>query len=212
MTNLAVDVVADIVCPWCYIGRGRLLEAARLLAPEITLELRHHPFELNPEMPEGGLDRRTYRTRKFGSWERSLELDARLQSVAAADGLPLDLARQERTPSSFKAHRLLGRLGDRAQEAALLDALYHAYFVDGRDIGSTDVLVYLAGSVGIEGDAARAFLDGQALGAEVRAAVDAAYGAGISGVPAVVAKRTLVAAGAEEAHVLAERLRQLAAA
>ncbi len=208
--QLVVDVIADLICPWCYVGRHRLRDAAALLESEAEIVLRHYPFELNPAMPTSGMARRDYRIRKFGSWERSRELDARVEAVAAADGLPMSLERQVRTPSTFRAHRLLWHYRDAPVARALLDEIYRAYFVDGRDIGRVDVLAELAFAAGIGDAMLDGILDGEAHAGEVREAVDAAYAAGIHGVPAIVVEGRLISEGAEAAASLADRLRQLA--
>src|SRR5438270_13692178 len=102
-----VDVISDVICPWCYIGKRRLEKALRTLAGKCAVQVRWHPFELNPRLPPEGLDRREYRTAKFGSWERSQELDAHVGAVGDEDGIGFALDRLRRTPNTLARHILL---------------------------------------------------------------------------------------------------------
>ena len=104
--NLAVDVISDVICPWCYIGKRRLEKA--VAASDGAVKVRWLPFQLNPAMPKEGVSRGEYRTRKFGSWERSQELDARVVAVGQSEGIPFAFDRIERTPNTLDAHRLVG--------------------------------------------------------------------------------------------------------
>src|SRR5262245_56461429 len=106
--HLAVDVISDVICPWCYIGKRRLEKAVAALDGSHEVRVRWLPFQLNPAMPKEGISRREYRSRKFGSWERSLELDARVAAVGEAEGIPFAFDRIERTPNTLDAHRLVG--------------------------------------------------------------------------------------------------------
>src|SRR5262249_40486692 len=102
---LHTDVISDVICPWCFIGKRRLEKAVRALGQQV--EVRWHPFQLNPTMPREGITRRDYRTKKFGSWERSLELDARVVAVGKEEGILFAFDRIERTPNTLDAHRLI---------------------------------------------------------------------------------------------------------
>src|SRR3954452_24075149 len=105
--SLAVDVISDVICPWCYIGKRRLEKAVAALDGKHEVRVRWLPFQLNPAMPKDGISRREYRTRKFGSWERSLELDARVVAVGQSEGIPFAFDRIKRTPNTLDAHRLI---------------------------------------------------------------------------------------------------------
>src|SRR2546425_13026977 len=105
--TLTIDVTSDAICPWCYIGKRRLEKAVAAFGRE-QVRVRWHPFQLNPRMPKGGMNRKEYRTAKFGSWERSLGLDAQVQAVGAAEGIAFAFDRIERTANTLAAHRLIG--------------------------------------------------------------------------------------------------------
>src|SRR5688572_18180858 len=104
---LAVDVFSDVICPWCYIGKRRLERAVSALGGSHEVRVRWLPLQLNPQMPKEGISRRDYRIRKFGSWERSLELDARVTAAGEGEGIDFAFDRIERTPNTLDAHRLV---------------------------------------------------------------------------------------------------------
>src|SRR5262245_61026807 len=131
---LLVDVISDVICPWCYIGKRRLEKA--VAAVDGPVKVRWLPFQLNPAMPKEGVSRREYRTRKFGSWERSLELDARVVAVGEAEGIRFAFDRIERTPNTLDAHRLIGLAEKQGVQGAVVEALFRAYFTEGRDISN----------------------------------------------------------------------------
>ena len=103
--NLAVDVISDVICPWCYIGKRRLEKAIAALEGQHDVRVRWHPFQLNPTMPKEGVSRREYRIEKFGSWERSQELDAKVIAVGESEGIQFSFDKSERTPNTVDAHR-----------------------------------------------------------------------------------------------------------
>src|SRR4051812_18807948 len=102
-----IQVISDVICPWCYVGKHRLERALRELGPNCAARITWRAFELNPDLPAEGIDRRAYRTAKFGSWERSRALDARVAQVGEAEGIPFAHDQMERTPNTFAAHRLI---------------------------------------------------------------------------------------------------------
>src|SRR5471032_2247128 len=104
---LHIDVISDVICPWCFVGKRRLEKAVAALDRQQEVRVRWLPFQLNPTMPKEGISRREYRTKKFGSWERSLELDAKLVAVGEAEGIKFTFDRIERTPNTVDAHRLI---------------------------------------------------------------------------------------------------------
>ena len=156
--NLRVDVISDVICPWCYIGKRRLEKAIAELG--MPVEVRWHPFQLNPAMPKEGLSRREYRTRKFGSWERSQELDARVIAVGKEEGIDFAFDRIERTPNTLDAHRLIWLAGRGGVQDAVVEALFRAYFTEGRNIGDNETLLDVIVDVGLERSAAEAVLGG----------------------------------------------------
>jgi predicted DsbA family dithiol-disulfide isomerase len=205
---MIIEVYSDVICPWCYIGRRRLEKALEQVGGA-EVSVRWQPYELNPDMPAGGISRRDYRTRKFGSWERSQELDARVAAAAAAEGLSIAFDRMERTPNTFDAHRLLWLVGEKGPpgaQDALAGALFHAYFVEGEDVGSAEVLTRLAVGCGMALPAVSTLLNSDKGAAEVRAAEEQARTLGIDSVPTFVLDGRYVVTGAQPVPLLAEAI------
>ncbi len=148
--NLVVDVISDVICPWCFIGKRRLSNAISTLGDDAEIQVRWHPFQLNPTMPTEGISRREYRTRKFGSWQRSKELDANVTAVGASEGIEFSFDRIERTPNTVDAHRVIWLAGQRGVQDAIVEALFVAYFINGLDIGAADVLIQVATDAGLK--------------------------------------------------------------
>ncbi|WP_338665715.1 DsbA family oxidoreductase [Pararoseomonas sp. SCSIO 73927] len=208
-TEATLLVVVDTVCPWCWVGKRRLDRAVAMLAGEgLHLSRQWHPFQLNPDMPAGGMPRAEYRVRKFGSVERGRQLDARLAAEGARDGIPFDFERIERSPNSLDSHRLI-RLaaleGGAPLADAVAEALFSAYFSEGRDIGDPTVLAAIGDAAGLPPGRAAAMLHSDELAKEV--ADDAARATGLGGVPAVILDRQLIISGAQPAEAMAEAVR-----
>src|SRR5262245_59159334 len=157
--SLAVDVISDVICPWCYIGKRRLEKAVAAL--DGPVKVRWLPFQLNPMMPKEGVSRKEYRTKKFGSWERSQELDARVAAVGEAEGIPFAFDRIERTPNTLDAHRLIWLADKPGVQDAVVEALFRAYFTEGRDISNRRTLLDVVAEAGLDRHQAEAVLDSE---------------------------------------------------
>lgn len=193
-----IDVVSDVVCPWCYIGKHRLEQGLAALETDVPVQIRWRAFELNPTLPAGGMDRDAYCERKFGSVEYARQLYENVAANARADGLPIEVDRIRRTPNTRAAHRLIAAAEDTGCQDALVDALFAAYFVEGRDVGDHTVLRELAGEAGL-GDAAIALaLDSNAGDGRIEAEEREAHEMGVSGVPAFVFNGRLLFSGAQD--------------
>ncbi len=140
-----LEIVSDIICPWCYIGKRRFERALEQIDFADRIKIIWQPFQLNPNMPKDGVNRRQYRTKKFGTWEYSLSLDAQVTSAARDLCLPFNFALVEKTPNTFDGHRLLWYAHKHGKQNELAETLFKAYFCDGLDIGNSAVLVKLAG-------------------------------------------------------------------
>ncbi len=138
---LNLEVYSDAICPWCYIGKRRLEKAQRILGERYELRVIWRPFELNPSMPREGMDRKAYRSAKFGSWAKSQALDAEVAKEGASEGLTFAHAKIERTPNTFDSHRLVWLAGTQGKQDTVVEAIFRAYFVQGKDIGDRSVLV-----------------------------------------------------------------------
>jgi predicted DsbA family dithiol-disulfide isomerase len=206
-SDLDLMVIVDVICPWCYVGKRRMEKALTLLDTDAAVRLSWLPFELNPGMPKEGIERREYRIRKFGSWERSLQLDAQLKEVGVQEGLSIRYDLQSRTPNTFNAHRLIRQAAMGGSQTAFVEALFKAYFTEGRDIGNAETLADIAAENGMDRAQALAFLNSDELGDQVRQYEDAAHNAGITGVPAFVANRRPVLMGAHPPETIAAALR-----
>lgn len=134
-----VDVISDVICPWCYVGKRRLEKAIALGGQDVRVRL--HPFQLNPQMPKAGMNRKAYRSDKFGSWERSLALDAQVAAAGKVEGISFAHDKMERTPNTFDVHRLIWLADQVGVQDAVVEAIFRAYFTEGRDI--SDMLTLL---------------------------------------------------------------------
>jgi predicted DsbA family dithiol-disulfide isomerase len=204
-----IDIVSDAICPWCYIGKRQLERALSVLGGEgLGFAVQWNPFQLNPDMPPGGVERAAYRAAKFGSAERAAALDARVSEAARAVGLDFHLERIVRTPNTIDAHRLIWLAGREGVQDAAMEAVFRAYFIEARDIGDADVLAGCAAEAGLDPAAVRAFLAGETVAAEMRAADHAAREAGVNGVPSFFLDGYGLFSGALPAAKMADAFRR----
>lgn len=204
-----LEIVSDAICPWCWIGKTHLDGALAILAEEgLTFEIGWLPFQLNPDMPAEGVDRRTYRAQKFGSLERSRELDAQVAEAGRAVGLTFHHDLMARTPNTVEAHRLVRLAGPSGVQHAVVERLFRAYFQEGRDVGDAAVLAALGAEAGMPEEALAAFAAGEAAREEVAAESLGLAQAGISGVPSFLLERHLLFSGAMPAERMADGFRK----
>jgi predicted DsbA family dithiol-disulfide isomerase len=216
LRTLSIDIVSDVVCPWCYIGKRRLEAALAMFAaraPDIAPALRWHPFELNPDLPPEGIPRRRYIETKFGAGRSSAIHDG-VRRAGEGAGLALDLDRIARQPNTRDAHRLIAWASAQSPAVAdrLVEALFRAFFVEGRFIGDREVLAALAADAGLDAGEARAFLQSGAGRAEVAAAEDEARALGVNGVPFFIFDGRLAVSGAQAPDLLVQALAEAARA
>ena len=206
-----VDLIADLACPWCYIGLARL-DRARAMRPDWPVRLRWWPFLLNPSLPPEGMDRSAYLRAKFGGDEAARQVYRRIVESAQGDGIAFAFERMKRTPNTILAQRLilLAEQQDRGEE--LIRLLFRALFEQGRDIGHLETLLELAAMAGLERTAAEAFLRSQEQAKEIVTAHQRAERLGVRGVPVFVVDREQAIAGAQPPEVLAGLLDVAAAA
>jgi predicted DsbA family dithiol-disulfide isomerase len=212
-STLTVDVVSDIVCPWCYIGKHRLeaaLATLREAEPSLDVQVRWHPFELNPDVPVEGIERARYLEAKFGGAARAAAIYARVREAGESAGLALDFDAISRQPNTRDAHRLIAWTQARQPQAtqALVERLFRAYFVEGRFVGDREELAHLATEAGVPEAAARAFLASGDLAAEVRQAETRAQDLGITGVPFFIFDGRVALSGAHEPATLLDAIGQ----
>lgn len=209
-SRLQIEVVFDLVCPWCYLGARRLRRSLRA-RPDIVADIHWRPFLLNPDIPSGGLPRHEFLTRKFGGEERARRLHATIAELGLAEGVPFHFERIRRMPSSLDAHRLVRFASRDGLAEPMVDALFHAHFAEGADLGDDIALVALAARVGLDPAQTRRFLESGAEADAVHAENLRAHRLGINGVPCFVLGGRHAIAGAQEPEVL-ERLIDVAMA
>src|SRR5471030_1465943 len=157
---LHIDVISDVICPWCFIGKRRLEKAVATLDRQHEVRVRWLPFQLNPTMPKEGISRKEYRTKKFGTWERSLELDAQIAAAGKTEGIHFASDRIERTPNTLDAHRLIWLAEKQGVQDAVVEALFKGYFTEGRDISNRQTLLDVVAEAGLNRHQAEAVLNG----------------------------------------------------
>jgi predicted DsbA family dithiol-disulfide isomerase len=204
-SDLVVDVFADPICPWCFVGKRRL-ERALGSAGVDGVEIRWRAFQLNPQMPPSGMDRGLYLATKFGGSDRARHVYEAIRRAGETEGIPFAFSRIQRTPNTVAAHRLV-RFAERAGCAsAVMEGLFVAYFLEGRDIGIPAELAAIAGTAGCDATAVAGYLDGDEDLAEVLAEDAAARAAGIGGVPHFIIAGRYQLPGAQSPEVIARTI------
>ena len=207
-----LEIVSDAICPWCWIGKAHLDNALALLAEEgLTFEIGWLPYQLNPDMPEGGVERASYRAQKFGSVERGAELDAQVAEAGRAAGLAFRHDLMARTPNTVDTHRLIRLAGPTGLQHALMGRVFRAYFQEGEDVGDTATLARLATEIGLPAETIAAFTAGEAARAEVVTESRGFAQAGINGVPSFLLDRHLLFSGAMPGERMADAFRRAVA-
>jgi len=194
-----IDIVSDVICPWCFIGKRRF-ERALAELPAGALEVGWRPFQLNPDMPREGMDRADYLRAKFGNERGGHRYDAVIDA-GREEGIAFDFDAIKRTPSTLDAHRLIRYAGMHDRQDAVVEALFRAYFTAGRNIGDAAVLAAVAGEAGLEAGAVAAHLASEEDVAAVRAEDDFARQVGIHGVPCFIFERKYAISGAQPPEV-----------
>lgn len=209
---IRLDIFSDPICPWCYIGKARLQRALEA-RPDHPFHIQWHPFQLNPEMPKDGMDRRSYLEAKFGGKDGAVQAYLPVAKEAEASGLTLNLDAISRTPNTLDAHRLIHWAALEEKQNAMVDRLFKAYFVDGQDIGDTDVLAGLADDIGMERDVIARLLASDADADDIAARDADARHKGVNSVPTFVISNQHVVPGAQPpelwVQVIDELLEQL---
>jgi len=197
---IKLDIISDPICPWCYIGWTHLARALEQ-RPDHPFTFEWHPFQLNPDMPAGGMDRRTYLEAKFGGRDGAVRAYAPVLEHAERAGLSLDFERIARTPNTLNAHRLIHWAGIEGRQTPTAVALFKAYFIEGRDIGDPETLAGIAGQVGLDREMTETLLAGNADAAEIRDRDAHARQRGVTGVPCFVIANQHVVTGAQSAEL-----------
>ncbi len=203
---LTIDVVSDVVCPWCYLGEKRL-EMALKEAPQ-PVALRWRPYQLDPTIPDGGLDRAEYMAKKFGKSGKLQTAHDNLTRLGAEVGLPFAFDKIKRAPNTLDAHRLIRWANSAGVQGKVVDRLFKAYFVEGLDIGDRDVLIDIAGECGLDARLVEKLLAEGADADLVREEIAQAQAIGVSGVPFFIFAGRLGVPGAQDPSVLVRAMAQ----
>jgi len=201
-TRINIDIVSDVVCPWCFIGKRRIETALGAAPGDLDLLIGWRPFQLNPDMPPEGLDRKAYLAAKFGGEERADRMYQSVREAGATVGIEFKFEAIKRTPNTINAHRLIGLAGRAGMQDPVVEALFRAYFLDGRDIGDVAVLAEIGIAAGLEGKVLRDYLAGTDDVERVQNEDTTARRMGIQGVPCFIFNRKYAVSGAQEPEVL----------
>ena len=205
---IRLDIFSDPVCPWCYIGKA-YLDRALAARGDHPFAIEWQPFQLNPDMPAGGMDRASYLERKFGGKAQAVQIYARVEAAARAAGLVIDFANIPRIPNTLDAHRLIHWAGLEARQTGVKAALMQAYWRDGRDIGDTGPLADIAGEVGLESAVMARLLASDADRAAIAARDAHARTRGNNAVPTFVIADRHVLSGAQPPEIWARVMTDL---
>jgi predicted DsbA family dithiol-disulfide isomerase len=201
-TTVTVEVISDVVCPWCYVGKRRL-EKAIALIPDVPVEVAWLPYQLDPTIPAEGMDRAAYLTRKFGGPEQIEKLHAPLLELGKAEGIDFAFDRITRSPNTLKAHRVVRWAGVEGVQDAVVERLFRLYFIEGGDLTDSRALAEAAGEAGMDPALVERLLSTDADADAVREEIDWARAIGIEGVPAFLVGRRYAVIGAREPSVIA---------
>ena len=204
--TLTVDVISDVICPWCFIGKRRLEKA--IASVDMQVSVQWHPFQLNPAMPKEGISRKEYRTRKFGSWERSMELDAKVIAVGKSEGINFAFDKTIRTPNTVDAHRLIWLADQHSCQDAVVEALFRAYFTDGWNISDRETIIDVGAEVGLDQQAVETMLNSDQGMDVIAEAGELSQRHGVTGVPFFIINNAITLSGAQEPEEFQKAFRQ----
>jgi predicted DsbA family dithiol-disulfide isomerase len=211
--TMNVDVVSDVVCPWCFIGKKRLERAIEML-PDIDIDVRWRPFQLDATIPPGGMDRREYMIRKFGSEEKVRQIHANIMPLGEAEDIHFAFDAIKVAANTLDAHRLIRWAGgaDTEVQNRLVTRLFAMNFEEGKNIGDHAVLIEAARESGMDVSVVESLLPTDADVAAVQSEIATASRMGIRGVPCFLLEGKYAVMGAQDAETLADALRQVAEA
>jgi predicted DsbA family dithiol-disulfide isomerase len=211
VSEIQIDIVSDVVCPWCFIGKHRLEAALQLLRverPDVAPRIRWLPYFLNPDTPEEGEPYRPFLEKKFGGPEKLAQIQAHVAEAGRTAGIEFAFERIELRANTLRAHRLIRRVQKTGDAGVLVERLFAAHFLNGENIGDAGVLARIAGECGDDEAAALAYLLSEEDAAEVRAQAERGQRMGISGVPFFIFNGRYGIGGAQPPEVLLDALRQ----
>jgi len=206
--TVRLDIVSDVMCPWCYIGKRRL-ERAMALVPNLRFNIRWRPFQLDPTIPPGGMDRQDYLNAKFGA-EQAKAAYANVKSAGDSEGIDFNFDAIAKSPNTLNAHRLIRWAATAACEELCVENLFDNYFVQGQDIGDSAVLIAIAEDCGMDTGRVGALLDGTEDIDQVQREIALAQAMGIQGVPGFIFENAYLISGAQAPEALADAAQRAA--
>ncbi|MGJ3246290.1 MAG: DsbA family oxidoreductase [Elainellaceae cyanobacterium] len=206
---LNIEVVSDVMCPWCFVAKRRLEQAIEDVRDRHEFRIGWHPFQLNPAIPAEGIERRIYRTAKFGCWEHSHALDMRLVEVGKSVGIDFAFEQIQWTPNTFDAHRLIWLAQQKSVQESVVEALFCAYFEQGQNIGDRQVLTEIALASGIDHERLMQFWNTDDGSTAVIDEEAAAHRLGISSVPYIIINGKYSLSGAQDSQTIVSAFDQV---
>lgn len=194
---IKIDIVSDVVCPWCYIGKRRLEKAMEASSDKYTFELIYHPFELNPNIPPEGFDQKDYLTNKFGGDERYEQITNHTTDVAAQEGLFFNFAQQSTSPNTRNLHAIIQLGLQEGKQLQTVEAFFKAYFTDGVDLSKAENIIRIGSSVGIAKEKIASFLNDDDAKMKIAFAEKEVAKIGVSGVPFYIINNKYGVSGAQ---------------
>lgn len=204
---LTIDIVSDVMCPWCYIGKRRL-EQALELEPNINVEINWRPFQLDATIPANGMSRQEYLSKKFGSEEDARQIYSQIEEAGEVEGLAFAFDLIEKSPNTLNAHRLIRWSKTTGHQGPLVESLFKLFFMEGADIGDKTVLSEAAEEIGMDRDVVDRLLDGDSDMREVKDEIAHAQTIGVTGVPCFIIDQKYAIMGAQQPETLVQALQQ----
>ena len=206
--GVTIDIYSDIVCSWCYVGKRRLERALAHLNGGAQARITWRPFQLNPTMPLDGMDRATYLKAKFGSLENFGRMEEQLLAAGVEERIPFAFEKIQRTPNTFAAHRLVWYAAQQGKQDAMVEALFHGYFLEGKNIGEVTTLTHVAAEAGLDRTETEEFMESEKGVVEVKGEEAVGRRLGISGVPYFVFNGTVSISGAQPPDIFVSAIQQ----
>ncbi len=210
-TSVTIDIVSDVMCPWCYIGKRRL-EAALKQRPDLDVEVRWQPFQLDATIPKGGMDRQEYLNRKFGGPEGAKSIYDTIVKAGETEKIPFAFDLISRSPNTIDCHRLIHWSKEHGHQDALVERLFEMYFIEGKDIGDHAVLGEAAQDAGMDGEKVKELLDSDSDYDTIEQSIASAQKMGVQGVPCFIFDDKYAVSGAQSPDVIVDVLDQVAQA
>ena len=211
-TRIRIGVVSDVVCPWCYIGKRRLEKAMETLADRFDFDVEYFPFELNPHIPEEGLNNHEYLCRKFGSESKYEELTGHVKRVAEGEGIQFHLEHQPTAPNTRNAHRIIMLAREDGKQSEVAEALFRAYFTEGVDLSSVENLLDISQQAGLDREKVALLLNSNTGKLEIEMAEKELQDLGITSVPLFIVDNRTAISGAQSLETFVEAFEALALA